>query len=127
MAAMDQNAERLKNEKMQKLTELKLRITSMLIDQEIKGSVGNCKHGGQEEQESYCNARFPLTWFENKHCRVKENFCGICCEKEFSVRFEEDRTHCIYECRLANGEISSKSPGLQGTNETATVEIVNDP
>lgn len=95
MQDLDQETEKIKAEKMRELTSLKLRITSMLIDQEIKGSVSNCKHGKVEEQEAYCNARFPTTWFENKHCRVKENFCGVCCEKEFSVKFEEDRNKCI--------------------------------
>jgi len=125
--AMDRESDRLKMEKMRELTNLKISITNLLIDQQIKGSVSNCKHGGHEEQDAYCNARFPSDWFENKHCRVKENFCGVCCDKEFSAKFEEDKTKCLYECRISNGEIASKSSGIQGTNESALVEVVNMP
>lgn len=38
-----QEFERNKMEKMKQLTDTKLRITGMLIDQEIKGSASNCK------------------------------------------------------------------------------------
>lgn len=129
MSKLKQSTERMKMEKMKQLTDMKLKITSLLIDQEIKGSITNCKQDKEENFEAYCNARFPVNWFENKHCRLKENFCGICCEKEFSVRFAEDREKCLYECRLVNGMIStgSGSDKLTGTNEVATVEIVNNP
>lgn len=52
MQAMDRETERIKMEKMKKLTEVKLRISALLIDQEIKGSISNCKHGNPEEQEA---------------------------------------------------------------------------
>jgi len=60
---------------------------------------------------------------------LKENFCGVCCENEFSVRYAEDREKCLYECRLMNGMASAGSGNdkLSGTNEQATVEIVNSP
>lgn len=130
MSKLKQETERIKMEKMKQLTNMKLKITGMLIDQEIKGSISNCKQDKEETKTAYCNARFPNTWFENKYCRVKENFCGVCCEKEFSVRFAEDREKCLYECRLANGLISSGGSAakkMSGTNETATVEIINNP
>lgn len=128
MSRLKQETERIKMEKMKQLTNMKLRITSMLIDQESKGSLSNCKQDKEENKIAYCNARFPTTWFENKFCRVKTNFCGVCCEKEFSVRFADDREKCLYECRLANGMISSGGKkGASGTNETATVEIINNP
>lgn len=92
---MDQEYERMKMEKMKQLTQMKIRITNLLIDQEVKGSISNCKDATQEEQEAYCNARFPNTWFENKYCRKKEQFCGVCCEKEFSVKQEDDRNKCL--------------------------------
>lgn len=95
MSRLKQETERMKMEKMKQLTAMKLRITSMLIDQEIKGSISNCKQDKEESKVAYCNARFPTEWFENKYCRVKENFCGICCEKEFSVKFAEDREKCL--------------------------------
>lgn len=129
MGRLRQETERIKMEKMKQLTNMKLKITSMLIDQEIKGSIGNCKQDKEENKVAYCNARFPTTWFENKFCRVKQNFCGVCCEKEFSVRFSDDREKCLYECRLANGMINTSSGAEKtgGTNESATVEIINNP
>lgn len=66
MGQLDQETERLRADKMKKLTQMKIKITNMLIDQEIKGSVSNCKHSKSEEQNAYCNARFPTSWFENK-------------------------------------------------------------
>lgn len=86
MSKLKQETERIKMEKMKQLTNMKLRITQMLIDQEMKGSISNCKQDKEENKIAYCNARFPAAWFENKYCRMKENFCGVCCEKEFSVR-----------------------------------------
>jgi len=128
MSKLNKETERLKMEKMKQLTDMKLRITQMLIDQESKGSISNCKQDKEDNKIAYCNARFPTTWFENKFCRLKENFCGVCCEKEFSVRFGEEREKCIYECKLINGLVSMGSNDkLTGTNEVATVEIVNNP
>lgn len=124
ISMMDEQSERLKAEKLKELTNMKIKITRMLIDQEVKGDISNCKHSKKEEFDAYCNARFPTSWFENKHCRVKENFCGICCENEFSFRFEDDRNKCVQECKVANGEIETKG---MGSNEIATVEIVNSP
>jgi len=95
MGNLQNETERIKMEKMKQLTGMKLRITRMLIDQEAKGNISNCKQDKEENKTAYCNARFPTTWFENKFCRIKENFCGVCCEKEFSIRFGEDREKCI--------------------------------
>jgi len=59
---------------------------------------------------------------------VFENFCGVCCEKEFSARFVDDREKCIYECRIVNGMITVGKKKKHGTKrETATVEIINNP
>lgn len=128
MSRLQKETERIKMEKMKQLTNMKLKITAMLIDQQSKGSISNCKQDKTENKTAYCNARFPTTWFENKYCRVKENFCGVCCEKEFSVRFADDREKCLYECRLVNGMVSAGgNDKLTGTNEVATVEIVNNP
>lgn len=66
MGRLHQETERMKMEKMKQLTNMKLQITSLLIDQEIKGSISNCKQDKEESQEAYCNARFPISWFENK-------------------------------------------------------------
>jgi len=86
MSRLRQDFERSKMDKMKELTDAKLRITGLLIDQEIKGNASNCKQDKQDAIDAYCNARFPTSWFENKHCRVVENFCGVCCNKEFSVK-----------------------------------------
>lgn len=126
MVALDVETERIKMEKMKKLTNMKIKITNLLIDQEFKGNLSNCKQDKEENKIAQCNARFPTTWFENKFCRHTENFCGVCCEKEFSVRFAEDREKCLYECRAVNGMIPSDEPaGAKG--DTANVEIVNNP
>lgn len=132
MSRLRQETDRAKMNKMKQLTNMKLRITSMLIDQEIKGSISNCKQDKEESKVAYCNARYNSTWFENKYCRVKENFCGVCCEKEFNVKFADDREKCLYECRLVNGMISTAPSAVSksssgGSNETATVEIINNP
>jgi hypothetical protein len=62
MSKLQQETERIKMEKMKQLTNMKLRITQMLIDQEVKGNVSNCKLGKLEDKIAYCNARFPSTW-----------------------------------------------------------------
>lgn len=51
---------------MKQLTNMKIRITSLLIDQQSKGSISNCKQDKDENKVGYCNARFPTAWFENK-------------------------------------------------------------
>lgn len=50
MSKLRQETERIKMEKMKQLTAMKLRITGMLIDQEIKGSVSNCKQDKEENK-----------------------------------------------------------------------------
>jgi len=124
---MRKEFERKKMEKMKELTDYKLKITSMLIDSTSKGSESNCKQDKQELKDAYCNARFPYSWFDNKHCRELHNFCGTCCAKEFGVKYAEDQGKCIYECQLLNGLIVSADPGSPPAPETANVEIINNP
>lgn len=50
MSRLKQETERMKMEKMKQLTDMKLRITGLLIDQEIKGSVSNCKQDKEENK-----------------------------------------------------------------------------
>jgi len=124
LSSLDRETERLKAQKMQKLTELKYRMTKIMIDQQSRGSRSNCLVEKEDAKIGYCNARFRENWFENKFCRDKENFCGVCCDKEFSVSFAEDREKCIYECRLKNGQVSSSNDKLSETNYSATVELL---
>jgi len=58
--------ERLKAEKMKKLTQLKYKMTKILIDQGSKGSRSNCMVEKEDQQANYCNAKFTSNWFENK-------------------------------------------------------------
>jgi len=50
MGSLQKETERIKMEKMKQLTNMKLRITSMLIDQESKGSISNCKQDKEENK-----------------------------------------------------------------------------
>lgn len=50
MSRLKQETERIKMEKMKKLTAMKLKITSMLIDQETKGNISNCKQDKDENK-----------------------------------------------------------------------------
>jgi len=62
MGSLNKETERIKMEKMKQLTNMKLRITTLLIDQESKGSITNCKQDKDENKVAYCNARFPTTF-----------------------------------------------------------------
>lgn len=129
LSKIRQDFERNKMEKMKQLTDTKLRITGLLIDQEVKGSAANCK-GKDEAKEAYCNARFPTSWFENKHCRKIENFCGVCCGKEFSIKYAEELSKCTYECQIVNGLIDKPDhDNNNGNNENdnVNIEIINNP
>jgi len=48
ISKIQQSIERQKMEKMKELTNMKLRMTSLLINQEIKGSISNCKQDKEE-------------------------------------------------------------------------------
>lgn len=50
MGKLNVETERIKMEKMKQLTNMKLRITTMLIDQETKGSLSNCKQDKDENK-----------------------------------------------------------------------------
>jgi len=50
MGTLDKETERIKMEKMKKLTNMKIKITNMLIDQEFKGSISNCKQDKEENK-----------------------------------------------------------------------------
>jgi len=56
---MRKEFEKKKMDKMKELTDYKLKITSMLIDSQSKGSASNCKQDKQNVKDAYCNARFP--------------------------------------------------------------------
>jgi len=118
------DTDRLKATKMEKLTQLKYKITKIMIDQGSKGSRSNCLVEKDEVKANYCNAKFTMNWFENKFCRENENFCGVCCDKEFSVNYLEDREKCIYECRLKNGQLQSSNSKLSESNYKAEVETI---
>lgn len=124
---MRREYEQKKMDKMKELTDYKLEITSMLIDADAKGSTSNCKQDKQDVKDAYCNARFPYSWFENKHCRELHTFCGACCSKEFGVKFAEYQSKCIYECQLINGLIPSPPSNDPPKPESTNIEIVNNP
>lgn len=50
MVALDVETERIKMEKMKKLTNMKIKITNLLIDQEFKGNLSNCKQDKEENK-----------------------------------------------------------------------------
>lgn len=58
--------ERLKMDKMKKLTELKFKMTKIMIDQQSRGNRSNCLVDKEEQKFNYCNAKFTSNWFENK-------------------------------------------------------------
>lgn len=116
--------DRLKAIKMEQLTKLKYKLTKLLIDQGSRGNRSNCLVEKDDQKANYCNSKYTNNWFENKHCRTKENFCGICCDKEFSVKFADEREKCIYECRMKNGQITSSNNKLSESNYTADVELI---
>lgn len=116
LSNMDKETEQLKAKKLQRLVELKYAMTKIMIDQGSRGSRSNCLVEKDDAKIGYCNAKFMANWFENKFCRQPENFCGVCCDKEFSVAFAEDREKCIYECKLKSGQIQSNNDKLSETN-----------
>lgn len=87
--------DRIKAKKLQQLTALRLQMTKMVIDQGSRGSKSNCLVDKDDQKTNYCNAKFTYDWFQNKNCRKKENFCGVCCDREFSVAYMEEREKCI--------------------------------
>lgn len=99
-------------------------MTKILIDQGARGSRSNCLVEKEDQKANYCNAKFTSNWFDNNNCRKKENFCGVCCDREFSVSFPEDREKCIYECHLKNGQLTSSSNKVSESNYQATVETI---
>jgi len=50
MSKLRNTTEKIKMEKMKKLTNMKLKITQLLIDQEMKGSISNCKQDKEENK-----------------------------------------------------------------------------
>jgi len=124
---MRREYEQKKMDKMKELTDYKLKITSMLIDADSKGSASNCKQDKQEVKDAYCNARFPYSWFENKHCRELHTFCGTCCGKEFGVKYVEQQGKCVYECQLINGLIEKPPSSEPPKPESTNIEIINNP
>jgi chromosome segregation ATPase len=116
--------DRLKAKKLKQLTELRLQMTKIMIDQQSKGSRSNCLVEKEEAKHNYCNAKFTANWFENNFCRKNENFCGVCCDREFSVSYPEDREKCIYECQLKNGQLKSSNDRVSESNYTAKVETI---
>lgn len=58
--------DRLKMDKMRKLTELKYKMTKIMIDQQSRGTRSNCLVGKEDQKNNYCNAKFTTNWFENK-------------------------------------------------------------
>jgi len=116
--------DRLKAKKLKQLTELRLQMTKIQIDQQSRGSRSNCLVEKENQKNNYCNAKFTANWFENNFCRKKENFCGVCCDREFSASYPEDREKCIYECQLKNGQLKSSNDKVSESNYTATVETI---
>jgi len=58
--------QRLRQQKMKNLMELKLKITKLLVDKDTKGDISNCEADKEAKRISYCNVKFNNDWFENK-------------------------------------------------------------
>jgi len=116
LKGMMQETQRIRNQKVKNLTELKLRITRLLVEKQTKGDISNCSTDKETRRFAYCNTKFSGDWFENKFCRNAENFCGVCCDKEFSISWAEDKEKCILECRKNSGQSPSNKKGISETN-----------
>jgi len=124
LSGMLQETQKIRQQKMKNLMELKLRITRMLIDKQTKGDISNCEVDSQAKRNGYCNAKFSGDWFENKYCRQSDNFCGVCCDKEFSSNYREEKEKCILTCRNNNRNPTGQNGNFPDNSYQANVELV---
>jgi len=63
-------------------------------------NIETCKTTMDNQQllETYCDNNVINDYFKNKDCKVKANFCYICCESEFWSAQFNNRAKCYDMC-----------------------------
>jgi hypothetical protein len=112
---------KIKRAKMKKLIEqmrAKTRLRKSALENELKtlrqtmakemlqanksGSMEKCRAGktDMDKREIYCNLNYIEDYVRNSDCKTDENFCYMCCEKEFGNMFIDRRENCYNMCDL---------------------------
>jgi hypothetical protein len=91
--------ERKKNKYRQQIFDVRRALTQNMLTAEKIGDQKKCTNTIiQNKFEEYCNLNFANDPNTHSDCKVKDNFCFICCENEFGDMHLNERENCVAAC-----------------------------
>ena len=102
-------ADKKYKEQKNEASQLKIKMAAQLLQAYEKGDKEQCAKSDEPALiEAYCNKQFPDQPQLNQGCKVRisfffiikvtEDFCFICCDKEFGSMRMTERKDCYQQC-----------------------------
>ena len=105
---------------------MKIKMASKLLQAYNKGDSAKCaKKDDASAVEAYCNAKFPTNPEQNQNCKVPEDFCFICCDKEFGAMRQTERSDCYNGCTPAPEGAAASPDAVVATPEPKQWKLVD--
>lgn len=83
-----------------KLRALRQSMARNLMLASKAGEIDKCSKGTGKTQfrEEFCDSHIPDDYLVNADCKLKDNFCYVCCEHEFGNLHLDRRSDCYDSC-----------------------------
>jgi len=92
-------ADKKYKEQKNEASQLKIKMAAQLLQAYEKGDKEQCAKSDEPALiDAYCNKQFPDQPQLNQGCKVTEDFCFICCDKEFGSMRMTERKDCYQQC-----------------------------
>ena len=99
ISLMQKIADKKFKEQKNEASQMKIHMASNLLQAYSKGDKATCgKASDAKSVEAYCNKNFPTNPDQNQGCKVEDDFCYICCDKEFGAMRMTERKDCYQQC-----------------------------
>jgi len=95
--------ERKKNKLRMQISEMRKTLNQSVLEAERIGDSTNCINSLLNLTfTQYCSLNFTKDPETLTQCKVKDNFCYICCENEFGEMHKDERENCLESCQKIN-------------------------
>ena len=97
---MEKAAERRKKEARRRITDIRSKIATKLLNEAKTGNITLCNPKQSEEDRlNYCEKNMKDDYQKLNDCKNdREDFCYTCCENEFGRIHEDLRDQCYLKC-----------------------------
>jgi len=83
-----------------KINVIRNKMTKQLLDVTKSGDAEVCRSswGDAALMDAYCNDNVINDFAKNMECKIKDNFCFVCCDTEFGKVNKSGKDVCFNKC-----------------------------